>query len=450
MTSNERSEMPDTQGAERHEEEEPRPRFVKPSFGPRPAPTDKSPRPRRPAAAPELRVVGRTSAETPSPQPAPEPPLARSSTPPAPSPAQQPAAPPPAPPAPPSAAASAPQRAPEPPPPAPRPAPAPTPEPAPVVRVTEPPSATPTEQTDPEPAQSAPLAPRGQLVFTFAGKGGVGKTTVSISLAQRAAAAGLRVVLVDANVRQGDIRGFLRLDDAALPTIYQAAATGELSDAIVAPADLSGGRDLGTNAPGFAAVFAPPSSLVEESVVTPALYMRLVEQARDIADLVIVDTQIIDPTPVTLVPIVSEFILPNLATDAWGVGIADSDPANLHNGETVLGMLAQQGVPPSRLLTLVNRAYPAYQSIAEGMLSKFAAHSTPIGIVHETPDVKYSTSAGRGVGNEAAFADVLDMVLGRVFPNEVRGGTTVAQAQTSGQPEAPQGRRGLWSRRERQ
>ena len=51
---------------------------------------------------------------------------------------------------------------------------------------------------------------RADVLFVFSGKGGVGKTSVALGLAERAGQH-LRVVLVDANRGQGDIRTYLRL-----------------------------------------------------------------------------------------------------------------------------------------------------------------------------------------------------------------------------------------------
>ena len=65
---------------------------------------------------------------------------------------------------------------------------------------------------------------RADVVFVFSGKGGVGKTSVALGLAQRAGTR-LRVVLVDANRGQGDIRTYLRLTRSTLPTIWAAAST---------------------------------------------------------------------------------------------------------------------------------------------------------------------------------------------------------------------------------
>ncbi|EQD50517.1 hypothetical protein B1A_13417, partial [mine drainage metagenome] len=79
--------------------------------------------------------------------------------------------------------------------------------------------------------QARPSAPtnerRGKVVAVFAGKGGVGKSTSMLSLAERAATVvpGLRVITIDANRGQGDLRTFLKLDDAGLPSIYDAAVS---------------------------------------------------------------------------------------------------------------------------------------------------------------------------------------------------------------------------------
>ena len=97
---------------------------------------------------------------------------------------------------------------------------------------------------------------RGDVLFVFSGKGGVGKTSVALALAERAGSH-LRVVLVDANRGQGDIRTYLRLGRSTLPTIWAAAATGDPARAIVPPEKLFAARHRQLQELHFAVVMAP-------------------------------------------------------------------------------------------------------------------------------------------------------------------------------------------------
>jgi len=78
---------------------------------------------------------------------------------------------------------------------------------------------------------SAPRRSHTQLapmIISLAAKGGVGKTSSATFLAQRAAEiGGLKVVLIDMNRGQGDIRKFFRLIGAPLPSVYDAALRGD-------------------------------------------------------------------------------------------------------------------------------------------------------------------------------------------------------------------------------
>src|SRR5699024_879235 len=126
-------------------------------------------------------------------------------------------------------------------------------------------------------------------------KGGVGKSTVSLNLAQHAAAMGpdnYRVVLVDANRGQGDLRTHLRLHTFTTRTIYATAQSGNPAAALLTPADITSYRAARGGEADFSFVPAPPSSLADPDVVTAGVYSEVIDYARSVADLVIVDTQI--------------------------------------------------------------------------------------------------------------------------------------------------------------
>lgn len=100
------------------------------------------------------------------------------------------------------------------------------------------------------------LAP---VVIVFAAKGGVGKTSFSLTLAERAVGVGAlsRVVVVDGNRGQGDVRKYLRLSSANLPTMYDAALSGNPKQAIIGPRYLQQHRDPRLPDLGFGVVMAP-------------------------------------------------------------------------------------------------------------------------------------------------------------------------------------------------
>lgn len=136
---------------------------------------------------------------------------------------------------------------------------------------------------------------KGKVLIVMAAKGGVAKTTTSRLTAQRAAAKGLRTVLVDGNGGQDGQRKMLRLPDSALPSIYDyAVGASSWRDVVITPEAMNSLRPARLDPALFAAVLAPPSNLADHAVVTPAVYADMVEQLRTTADLVVVDTQMVE------------------------------------------------------------------------------------------------------------------------------------------------------------
>jgi Mrp family chromosome partitioning ATPase len=121
-------------------------------------------------------------------------------------------------------------------------------------------------------ARHDPKARLCPVLIVFAGKGGVGKSTTALSLAERAAIMipNFRVVVVDMNRGQGDLRTFLKLTESRLPSVYDAAISRDIEvydDIIVTPKRLSvhrkGRADL-----HFGIVLAPTRDQVDPSSST--------------------------------------------------------------------------------------------------------------------------------------------------------------------------------------
>lgn len=252
----------------------------------------------------------------------------------------------------------------------------------------------------------------GPLAIICAEKGGVGKTNTTLALAQRAAdlAPGKRVVLVDMNRGQGDIRKYLKLGGAQVPSILDAAISGNIAEAVLSPDQVTAARHSSLPPISFGVVLAPEPEAADPRIVTPDVYQRVIDLVRDQADLVFVDTQIIEIHDTS--GLVDGLIVPALAHDAFGVTLTDTSAPGVSNLVTMLGYFAQQGVPSNRLMIVINRALAGYDTnVLRGMLQKYGIFA---GAVEEKSLLARQANMGRIPHNDPSLAPVLDSVLLRI------------------------------------
>jgi MinD-like ATPase involved in chromosome partitioning or flagellar assembly len=255
---------------------------------------------------------------------------------------------------------------------------------------------------------------RSPVIVVFAGKGGVGKTTTAIAIGERAASSGVRrVVVVDANRGQGDARTHLRVS-RPLPSIYDAAISGDIGRALIGPQRLHDAR-TGLEELHIGVILAPTSDQADPSIVTTEVYRAAVEHARSIADLVVVDTQIVEATDTS--GLIDGLVVPLLNGDGWGVGITDSSMAGVSNLVLRLRAFQARGVSTARILVALNRMSPESgidPSAIEEMMSKFGSWA---GAVRENPEISKGVESGRiGIGSDSTteWEAMLDRVLYRV------------------------------------
>ncbi|MDU6681093.1 MAG: ParA family protein [Varibaculum cambriense] len=215
------------------------------------------------------------------------------------------------------------------------------------------------------PAPAPPIAPAATphttnggcpTIIVFGAKGGVGKTTTSIHLAQRAGrlCPDMRVTLIDANRGQGDIRTKLRTLN--VPTIFDALPE-EGRGAIITPPALDKDRPPHLEPLAFALIAAPPSELSDPTQVTPEVYQNALSEARDVSDLVIVDTQISEKYDTT--KLFENFLIPLLIKDEniWGVGATEDSPESINNLLERLHQYRARGVKAAKIFTLIAQAH---------------------------------------------------------------------------------------------
>ncbi|MBC9927339.1 ParA family protein [Leucobacter sp. cx-169] len=285
--------------------------------------------------------------------------------------------------------------------PAPAPAPAPVPAPAPAYVAPQQPVAQPSapwmqqtaQPSHQEPAATAPLAApvmdpseffdrsnrqviqhvqsqlNPQVIISWAAKGGVGKTSFALTLAEMAGLAGLRACVVDANRGQANIRRYTRATNAQLPSIYDAVRGGWRA-AVVSAETLSAVR----RAHGpvhFDTVFGPPDHLAAPEHTPASLYAEVIGELTREYDLVIIDTQIAEAH---LTDLWLEVMIPQLRSGAWAFGLFDSSPPSLPDLKTIIASLMARGVSNARFIAIGNR-WPAFSTDEGQFITQFLTGS---------------------------------------------------------------------------
>lgn len=253
---------------------------------------------------------------------------------------------------------------------------------------------------------------RGEVIISSAGKGGVGKTSTAILLAQVAAEAGLQAIVIDANRGQADIRKYLRLGEESLPNAYDAYASGDPARAILKPSDYGRLRAQAMlDVPDFGIVLGPPADLADPRFVTAGVYGSIIDYARSIADVVIIDTQIIEAHRTDLW---DHALIPMLGGDAWLVAITDESSAGVSNLADRLTEMRRAGVNPARTLVLASQYLSFGTDDVSYFQSKFGDLGTLVGSTGIDDDFHMNLNSGRILSSSQSLRPAIDSILLRV------------------------------------
>lgn len=263
-------------------------------------------------------------------------------------------------------------------------------------------------------ARARPLSGlrRGEVIVVGAGKGGVGKSTTSIMLAQAAAESGIRTILIDANRGQADLRKYLRLMNADLPTAYAAYEQKDPAAAVIKPEEFAKIRqEARLDDLDFGLVLGPPSDLADPKYVSARIYSDIIEHARSIADLVVIDTQILEAARTDLW---EKTFVPLLQGDVWFVAITDESSAGVSNLSERLEELQAVHTPMARTLILASKYLEFGDEDVAYFQKRFADLGTLVGHTGIDDDFHMQINLGRILSDSPSIRPAIDVILLRV------------------------------------
>lgn len=193
----------------------------------------------------------------------------------------------------------------------------------------------------------------GEVIFVVARKGGVGKSTWTLSLAERAAANGVPSVAIDMNRGQADLATYMRARRPRRVTNALSIEPFDISNAVVTPAMLAQHRNVDETV-HTDVVFGPDASESHPLHVSSSAYRTLIEQARQRYGLVVVDTQTMEAADTSL--LIDEVVKPMVgAGEAWALGLVGSSNPSVVNLVRTLQDWNRSGLPSDRVLVMFNQ-----------------------------------------------------------------------------------------------
>jgi len=178
----------------------------------------------------------------------------------------------------------------------------------------------------------------GKVITVFSTKGGVGKTVVATNLAVSLAKGGLKTVIVDLDLKFGDVAVMLKLTPEH--SVYEVVQAGDRLDEELLEGILARHADT-----GLKALLAPLDPELADSIREKQI-IDVIEFLRRFFDVVVVDTPAsIDKMILGVVDASDEVLL-----------VATMDVPSVKNAKIAHGMLKMLNVPSSHIKLVLNRA----------------------------------------------------------------------------------------------
>lgn len=258
-------------------------------------------------------------------------------------------------------------------------------------------------------------------------------SSMAQAIASHAANSGLRTVLLDGNVGQGDQRLLLGIPKRAqLPSMFDIAVSGDPDDGICTPRMINALRS-GKEEARFALIPTPPDTFVNDARITPELYLRTVRHFRRKADLVVVDTQIIESRTRS---IFTDFILTLWLEGGWGVGIAEGNLSSVSHLSERLHDFVALGVDPARQMYMLNKIGPDTPINIDKLRNHLSRVATYAGSVHMDDHILHLSNQGQIIRGVQTMDQVVDRIMQQV---QGTASPTAASREPSSKP-----RRRLW------
>lgn len=247
---------------------------------------------------------------------------------------------------------------------------------------------------DAAPAEAIDVSDWSRVVFLVSGRGGVGRSSLAINIAERAAGSLKRnVILIDANIGQGGLATNLRVvragAAAALPTIADLGAGANVQQVVCGAGEV---RASGGAAISFASVLAPDPDQATPAACSPQRYRRVIDQLAPVSDLLVVDTCVswqADPTRIA-----SDLVAPGLRAGASVLVVSD---ASLEGAEGARRLVRWAGrLAPGRVAGLLNMA-PVSAVPDQATASRLFKPAPCLAVIPYDESVRLRAAAGRPV-----------------------------------------------------